>query len=232
MRDYAAIYRSSADQYDRMVTAEDTDRAVISSLASLLDLSGARVVEVGVGTGRITRQLVAARAKVVGVEPVAAMLAIARRHVAELGADASGLVEGSLASLPFASAGADLAVAGWVFGHQRSFEPDRWRDTVAAGVAEMLRVVRPGAPVVLFETLGTAVEAPTVRPELAELQAHLEQPLGFTRRVVRTDYAFATADEAADTLAFFFGDAVASEIRRRDWARVPEWTGVWTRVRP
>ena len=157
------------------------------------------------------------------------MRALAVQHVRAGGHDAAGLVAGTLLELPFATASADLGVAGWVFGHQRSFEPARWPDTVRAGVAELERVVRRGGAIALFETLGTAVDAPGVRPELAELQAFLERELGFEPQVLRTDYAFATAAEAAERLRFFFGDAVAARIVERGWARVPEWTGCWTK---
>ena len=162
MADYPAIYRTQADAYHQMVSAEDVDHAVIAALAALGELRGADVVEVGVGTGRITRQLADRGAHVVGVEPEAAMRALAVQHVRAGGHDAAGLVAGTLLELPFATASADLGVAGWVFGHQRSFEPARWPDTVRAGVAELERVVRRGGAIALFETLGTAVDAPGV----------------------------------------------------------------------
>jgi ubiquinone/menaquinone biosynthesis C-methylase UbiE len=229
MADYASIYRDSADAYDRMVAHEDVDRRVVASLEAWGPLSGKRVVEVGVGTGRITGQLVSAGATVVGVEPAPAMLALAKQRVAGLGGDPSLLVAGSLDALPFAEASADLAVAGWVFGHQRSFEPGRWRAAVTRGVEEMRRVTRPDGHVVLFETMGTAVPEPGVRADLAELLDFLALHLGFERTLLRTDYAFETADEAAEALRFFFGDAVAERIRDSGWARVPEWTACFVR---
>ncbi len=229
MVDYREVYRTEATRYDRMVDAEDADGAVMATLEALVELGAARVVEVGIGTGRLTRKLARRGASVVGVEPENAMLQIAKTRVAEDGGDPSGLVIGSLDALPFPDRGADLSVAGWVFGHQRSFEPVRWRETVGAGLAEMSRVVRPGGMVVLFETLGTAVEQPGVRADLAELQLHLETEHGFVRRVLRTDYVFESAEEAAVALEFFFGADVAARIREREWARVPEWTGAWSK---
>lgn len=231
MVDYLDIYRTDAGRYDLMVGAEDVDRCVIAALAALVPLQGASVIEVGVGTGRITKQLVAAGARVLGVEPEEAMLCMAQKGIAALGADPDGLVIGSLASLPFETASADLSVAGWVFGHQRSFEPERWKSTVAAGIGELQRVTRSGGWIVLFETLGTAVEEPAVRSDLAELYRYLEDGFGFQRRVLRTDYAFASAADAAAGLRFFFGDALAERVLARGWARVPEWTGCWSRRR-
>lgn len=228
MTDYARIYRDQAASYDAMVAAEDVDGAVMRALREVAPtLKDQRVVEVGVGTGRITRKLVETGAHVRGIEIEPAMLAIAREHLARAGADASGLELGSLEQLPWPDASADLGIAGWVFGHQRSFEPERWRETVTRGVTELERVVRPSGWIVLFETLGTAVETPGVREDLAELQRYLEQPLGFTRSVIRTDYAFPTPAAAARALEFFFGSTLAARVLERGWARVPEWTGCW-----
>lgn len=100
-----------------------------------------------------------------------------------------------------------------------------------AAVDEMLRVVRPGGPAVIVETLGTGHETPRRHEALDEYFAHLEAR-GFTRRWVRTDYAFATADEAAEVLGGFFGEAMAERVRARSWRRVPERTGLWTTRAP
>ncbi len=235
MTDYRAIYETRADDYDRMVEVEDVDGEVIGSLAALAPLSGSNVCEVGIGTGRITRQLVARGARVFGVEPAEAMLRIAISKVRALGGDASGLVSGSLGALPFGDATADLGVAGWVFGHQRTFEPQTWRSEVGRGVAELERVVRPGGAIALFETHGTGVEAPLFvdgadgREDFYELLRFLVEDLGFERRILRTDYRLSSPEEAARALEFFFGPEMGARIRARGWARVPEWTGLYTK---
>ena len=57
MADYEAIYDHQADAYDRMVRAEDCEGNLLRALAALVELDGARALEVGVGTGRIDREL-------------------------------------------------------------------------------------------------------------------------------------------------------------------------------
>jgi SAM-dependent methyltransferase len=159
------------------------------------------------------------------------MLEIAKEHLATEGYDAARLVQGTLSSLPYSNGCADLAIAGWVFGHQRSFEPQRWRAKVDEGIRELLRVTRPGGSLVLFETMGTATDGPGVRGDLGQLYTHLEEEWGFDRKVVTTDYLFETPDDAAERMRFFFGDAVANRIVERGWARVPEWTACFSMKR-
>jgi hypothetical protein len=51
---------------------------------------------------------------------------------------------------------------------------------------------------------------------------------GFTPAAIRTDYEFASVEEAASITGFFFGEAFAERVREKNSARVPECTGVWT----
>jgi ubiquinone/menaquinone biosynthesis C-methylase UbiE len=227
--DFARIYQDEPEAYDRLVSAEDADGVLLPALAALVDPAGARVVEVGVGTARIARQLVGAGARVLGLDPALPMLGVARRRLEEQ--DPAGnrwaLVQGDLRALPVGDGWADLAVAGWVFGHQRFWEPGGWPAAIAEGVEEMRRVVRPGAPVVLLETQGTGATEPNPPPEIAEVERYLAEELGFVGSTLRTDYAFADAAEAAATCGFFFGDEFAARVRAEGWARVPECTGMW-----
>jgi ubiquinone/menaquinone biosynthesis C-methylase UbiE len=227
--DFARIYQDEPEAYDRLVSAEDVDGVLLPALADLVDPAGARVVEVGVGTARIARQLVGAGAQVLGLDAALPMLGVARRRLEEQDPAARrwALVQGDLRALPVGDGWADLAVAGWVFGHQRFWEPGGWRAAIAEGVEEMRRVARPGAPVVLLETQGTGATEPTPPPEIAEVECYLAEELGFVGTTLRTDYAFADVAEAAATCGFFFGDEFAARVRAEGWARVPECTGMW-----
>jgi ubiquinone/menaquinone biosynthesis C-methylase UbiE len=226
--DYTFIYERRAAEYDRMVAAEDCDGNLIRALNAIAPLEGAEVLEVGAGTGRITRQIVGAASRVVAVDRSQAMLDVARRHL-----EATGRVNWELrcadaVELPVASGWADVAVAGWVFGHSRYWHPESWRETIASAIGEMERALRPGGALIIIETLGTGAEEP--RPpsaELAEYYGWLEGDRGFSMRSISTDYRFHDAEEAASAMGFFFGDDFAGEIRRRGWARVPEHTGLW-----
>jgi SAM-dependent methyltransferase len=93
-----------------------------------------RVLEVGIGTGRIARPLLARGVPVVGVDLARKMM---QRLLANLPAGASRppLVQGAAERLPLAAAGFDAVLSVHVF----HLIPD-WR----AAVAEVRRVLRPG----------------------------------------------------------------------------------------
>lgn len=230
--DYQTIYRDHADAYDELIGAEDCDRNLLPALEAIRPLTGARVVDVGTGTGRIARLVVARAAHVVGVEPSAAMLAIARRHLEAMGVGSWELHQGSADRLPVPDASADVAVAAWVLGHTRHWHPQDWRTRIAAGLAEMDRALVPAGTLVLLETLGTARDhAAPPNEELAEYYRWLEDEQGFTRATIRTDYAFPDVATAVRVCATFFGEAMGARITERSWARVPEHTGLWSRPR-
>lgn len=219
-----AIYGDRAREYHRLVLAEDCDRNLLPAIEARVPLRGRRVVEVGAGTGRVTKLLHEAGAYVRAFERAPAMLEVAREHVPEVPFE---LADARALSLP--SGVADLLVAGWVFGHLRLWMPDGWQREVDACLAEARRVLVPGGKTLIIETLGTGARTPAPpSPALAEYYAHLEAQ-GFVRTEVATDYAFASPDEAATVLGGFFGPAMAEKIRAERWARVPEWTGLWLR---
>ena len=235
--DYREIYRAHAAEYHRLVSAEDADGALRRAIAGVAPLAGRTAVEVGVGTGRVTELLLGAGvAKLVGVDVSAAMLEVARRSLGRLAAPpgrALLLCAGEAERLPVADGFADLAVAGWVFGHATHWFPDSWKAHVDAALGECARATRKGAFHIVIETLGTGAESPAPpNAGLAAYYAHLEGVHGFRRVELRTDYAFASPEIAAETCRLFFGDAFADEILRRRWSRVPECTGLWWRERP
>jgi ubiquinone/menaquinone biosynthesis C-methylase UbiE len=135
-------------------------------------------------------------------------------------------------ALPFADASFDLVVAGWALGHLTGFHPENWPVEADRALAELERVARLGAPLILFETLGTGHDAPTPpRPELAALYERFEAR-GYTRTVLRTDYRFATRADAERLTGFFFGTKMWPRLVEGPAATtLIEWTGAWHRLR-
>src|SRR5688572_1209123 len=123
MTDFRRIYENEAEGYQRLVEAEDHRGELPRALRRVAALDGARVVEVGMGTGRVTRLLLDAGASVVGYERSPAMLTVARRLLADR-------FEGHVADvreLALPPASADVGVAGWVLGHFCEWYGEAWQ---------------------------------------------------------------------------------------------------------
>lgn len=227
--DFREVYARYPERYHALVSAEDVDGNLLHALRDVLGARPGHVVDVGAGTGRVSRLLLELGAKVTAIEPEAAMLALAQHLLADPARE--GRIEFAQAdgrALPLADGVANAAVAGWVFGHLRYWE-DQWQEQVRRALSEMDRVVASGGDVIVIETLGTARLQPGAPNErLDEYYAWLEAE-GFERRQFATDYGFANAEAAATNLEFFFGAETAACIRNNGWARVPEWTGLWAR---
>ena len=127
-----------AEIYDDL----DPDRSDLDAYLSIAQDQGAgSVVDIGCGTGTLACLLTGAGLEVVGVDPAAAMLAVARR---KLGADLVRWVHGVAADLPALQV--DMAtMTGNVA--QVFLEDEEWAETLTAAH----RVVRPGGSFV-FES--------------------------------------------------------------------------------
>jgi SAM-dependent methyltransferase len=110
--------------------------------------AGSRVVEIGPGTGLVTRRLLFAGAQVAGVEPNAAMAAYLQQTVDQ---DSMGVVIAPFEDAHLAENAFDLAVAATSF---------HWIDQ-RAGTEKLRRVLRPGGCLAIWWML---FEDPT-RPD-------------------------------------------------------------------
>lgn len=225
----ARIYRDRAEAYDALIRHEDHQGALLAEIERIVPLVGAELLDVGAGTGRISLLLAGRAKRLVLVERAPAMLAVARRKLAERRVVAE-LHEADAREMPLAEASFDVAIAGWVFGHFRHWMPEGWRTEVQRAVGEMSRVVRPGGHLVVIETLGTGHREPREHPALDEYFRELSA-LGFERRWIRTDYRFASVEEAAAICGSFFGPELAARIERERWQIVPECTAVFSLAR-
>ena len=57
----AAVYETRAAEYEALISAEDADRALPEVLDRLVRIDGARIADVGAGTGRFARLLAGQR---------------------------------------------------------------------------------------------------------------------------------------------------------------------------
>jgi len=113
---------------------------------------GERVLDVGCGSGVVTRTLarkVAPSGRAVGVDTSPALLKVARELANEAGLSAAiEFKEGNCRALPFPDSSFDVAMAATTLSHV----PD-----VGRAIAEMVRVTRPGGRVGVFDVDGDMV---------------------------------------------------------------------------
>jgi SAM-dependent methyltransferase len=123
----ARSFDDVAAEYERMRPGYPA--AAVDWLAGRLGLGpGRRVLDLGAGTGKLTRQLRATGADVVAVEPGPPMLAQLRAALP----DVEALV-GAAEAIPLPDASVDAATAGQAY---HWFDPDR-------AIPELHRVLRP-----------------------------------------------------------------------------------------
>lgn len=129
MHDIAARgFAAAGEMYERGRPDYPPD-AVTALVTHLGITAGARVVDLGAGTGKLTRRLVGTGARLVAVEPVADMRAACAQMLPDI-----PVVGASAEALPFRAGAVDAVVVGTAF---------HWFDGPAA-LWEVHRVLRPG----------------------------------------------------------------------------------------
>jgi ubiquinone/menaquinone biosynthesis C-methylase UbiE len=230
MPDLKDIYARQAERYDELVAREDYQHNLMAAINRVRPMAGLDVVELGAGTGRLTCMLAPLARSMRAFDASPAMLAVAaaRLMAATKGGSAGNwqLRVADHLHLPAADGTADLALAGWSLCYAALDYPDRWRETVAQGLAEMRRVLRTGGTCLIIETLGTGFETPHPPDVLKDYLDYLTEA-GFQSDWIRTDYRFESLAEAERLMRFFFGDELAAETVRERWQIVPECTGLW-----
>jgi SAM-dependent methyltransferase len=126
-------FESAAEIYER--ARPDYPEEALEHIVDELELEpGAHVVDVGAGTGKFARQLVARGLRVTGVEPIGEMREVFKRTVQ------AEALDGTAESIPLADETADAVTAAQAF---HWFDADR-------ALPELRRVLRPRGGVALI----------------------------------------------------------------------------------
>jgi SAM-dependent methyltransferase len=225
----AGRYETTAERL-LPVAREVVSRAAIGA--------GERVLDLGCGTGNAALLAAEHSSDVVGVDPAARLLDVARERAAELGSSVD-LRAGSAAAIPCADASADVLLSVFAV----IFAPDP-----SSAAAEMARVLAPGGRILftawppdgaLQQVSGTsagmvraALGAPAGPPPFGwhdrEALAALFAPYGLRVQLTEESVAFTAAsveeylDEQANThpmavggFALLARHGQADELRRR-----------------
>jgi ubiquinone/menaquinone biosynthesis C-methylase UbiE len=225
---FQTIYATQADLYERLISREDAHGNLFAALIDIRSPDGLTIVEMGAGTGRLTRILGVMARRIFAFDAAPAMLDEAARTLELTGLTNWRLGVADNRAVPVPDACADIAIEGWSFGHNVGWHPQTWHAEVETMLAEMQRVLKPGGTMILLETLGTGNRQPQPpNAGLAELYQWWEQVHGLQHRWVRTDYQFESVAEAERLTRFFFGDALAERVVAEQLTILPECTGIW-----
>jgi ubiquinone/menaquinone biosynthesis C-methylase UbiE len=212
--------------YDEMVSYEDWQGHLAAFLRGYLPPQG-RLLDVGTGTGRVSRLLVGGASHVLACDMNVPMLRIAQAHQVPY-QDRWALLGAEISRLPVPDQWADLTVEGWALGHWVDWAGADWQGYMDQALAELARVTR--GTLILIETLGTGSAKPAPpTPALATLYRYWEAQHGFKRHELRTDYRFPDVATAQRLGGFFFGEALAKQIEAANSPDLIEWTGLWVR---
>ncbi len=224
MPDHEKIYFEQADRYEHLVGREDYQHNLLPALQDIVDFSGKDIIELGAGTGRLTRLLAPLAATIHAFDHSPAMLRVAQTKVPSITRWQPAVADHRHIPLPPRSA--DIIVSGWSFCYLVMSNQETWEQELSKGVAEIERLLRPDGTFIILETLGTGHETPFVYESLADYYTYLER-VGFQRTWIRTDFRFETLEEAESAIDFFFGEPLAQKVVDHHWATLPECTGIW-----
>jgi ubiquinone/menaquinone biosynthesis C-methylase UbiE len=220
------IYQSESDRYEALISREDYQGNIPRAIDEIINVDGLDVLDLGAGTGRLT-MLLAPRVHLIhAFDASAEMLRVCRQRLlaSRLSNWQVGLADHR--QLPVNDHSVDLAVSGWSVSYLAVWNPEQANQELDKWLIEMRRVLRKDGMIILFESLGTGYETP-IRLEHVETTYQWLDANGFQNKWIRTDYQFGSLGEAADLAGFFFGEEMATRVRERRNAILPECTGVW-----
>lgn len=128
------------DAYEIENRSVDPDGVIATTMRTIRDWSGLRVLDIGCGSGFHLPFFAESAASVVGVEPHPPLVRAAQRRVAPL--DCVDVRQGVAQQLPVPDASVDVAHARWAYFFGPGCEP---------GLGELERVMAPGGVAFLID---------------------------------------------------------------------------------
>lgn len=228
MDHFKYIYANRAAEYHEMILPEDIDSNLLAVITKIVSLKGCRILDLGSGTGRMPLLLHPLSGKIAALDLNYPMLKEQEIQQSKI-QKKWPLVNADMRFLPFPSNWADVIMAGWAIGHLRSWYESDWQYQIGLILREMKRVVVNQGTLIIMETLSTgSLEPKPPTSGLADLYEWFESEWGFAQDQISTDYLFRDIDDAVAKTEFFFGSELSKKIRKFNWVRLPEWTGIWS----
>lgn len=219
------IYSHQAETYESMIGKQPDLSAIVHEIRPFQQLD---VLDLGAGTGRLSAFLAREAKSLICTDLSPAMLDALHAKLQKQGLSQNWTtLVADHRQLPVADRSVDLVVAGWSMCYLAHEGNEAWRVNLESMMREVGRVLRSGGTIIIMETMGTGTETPAPPNFLTPYYAALVNDYGFHFRWTRTDYTFDSVEEAVRHIAFFFGQELADDIERNQWAIVPECAGIW-----
>lgn len=225
---YQRIYSGQQlDYYDALIRCHDAEGNLLKTLREIVSMEGKTLLDLGAGTGRISRLAASHARQVVGTDLNLPILRMAQKYQRTISRWQLALAD--IAHLPLKSGGADICVVGWVLGDFTRWFAD-WGLLIEETLAEMQRVTAHGGALIIIESMGVGTDKPNPPNQpLAEYYAFLEEQCRFSREVIRTDYLFPNVALAVNLINFYYGEVLAQQVQEAHSSRITDWTGIWYR---
>ncbi|KNH07338.1 methyltransferase domain containing protein [Perkinsela sp. CCAP 1560/4] len=232
------IYKRFPDRYDAFMSAHDYGEKVKSVILPMLKQSNI-VIDAGCGTGRISRLVAPLVQRVYAFDQSPAMVTyLASCRLPNTVCATCALGDESIANF-HPSAGANpspvVIIAAWSLCcvKQSHWAEQAWKPVVSRIIDNWICRFQPERIIVL-ENLGTGVKEQTRKGDILQHVPGFSDPLH-----IRTDYAYATEEEALRELTFFYGGKTAAHfVNTCSWRNgegqvvIPEVTGVYVYEAP
>jgi SAM-dependent methyltransferase len=194
-------------------------------MSAIAPWDGTSVLDLGCGTGFHLPMFAATASTVVGVEPHADLVALARRRTRSL--SNVTVLRGTAQDVPLPTASVDIAHARWAYFFGPGCEP---------GLAELDRVVRRGGTAFVIDNDGSRS---TFGAWFRRGYPHLEPPevierfwstRGWTRTPIDMGWRFASrADLEAVVRIEFKPDVAETILRHHDGLEVDYAVNLWSK---
>ena len=224
------VYESHADQYELLILREDYQNYIPAEINKILPVNGLDILDLGAGTGRLSRLLAGQAHRLAACDASHHMLTVAKDVLKGKGSSLPLLSVADMRRTPFTSHSVDMVIAGWSFCYLAVWGGDNWQREVDQGLSEAARLLREGGVLILLENYGTGFESPHPPPHLNAYFEYLRRK-GFSATWFRTDYQFASFEEALRLSSFFFGEEYERKVRENHWTILPECSSLfWLRM--
>lgn len=197
------LYRDYPEVYDAF-SSFPYEPPWIDVVERVFPLAGKVVADIGSGTGKSSFELAEHAARVVGVEPEAAMRAVAEEALSERQLTNVTFTVGSAGTIPLADESVDVVTAV----------------TARIDVAEALRVLKPGGLVLCLDIapdwyggeLNEVINEPT--PDITERSRELREEWGFSYLDFDSVQEYGSMTNIVGTYGFIFGQKAIDHLER------------------